>query len=227
MTTTAQRRVATALLVVAPLAGCSDGPGSSAPSETSTPSEGSSDDEVLDLMSATLDGWHQLGAGGFTVEEVGGEVLYRTEGGLGLLWHERVVTDFRLDLEVRVGTDRANSGIFLRVPSPPTSPGYISGSPEVQIDTGGEGTSATGAVYSVTPPLVDVDLDAGTWHRLQVEVRGDHLTVTIDDTVVQDTSLAPGGVVSHLAPSGHVGLQNHSDQDVVEFRRVQLRPLGD
>jgi hypothetical protein len=171
-----------------------------------------------------LSGWQHTGAGGFDVTVEEGSAVYTSRGGLGLLWYERPVDDFELSLDIQVSEARSNSGIFVRVPDP-TTEAYFTNSFEVQIDTGGVGTAATGAIYDVQAPLTTFDLRPHVWHAMQIRAVGPRVSVWIDDVLVNDFRSRPGGQVTSYAPAGFLGLQNHSDADVVRFRDIRLFPL--
>lgn len=173
------------------------------------------------ISTPDMEGWHHSGEGGFDVTVEGGRAVYASSGGLGLLWYEEPLGDFELSLELKVAEARTNSGVFLRVPDP-SDPAYISRSFEVQIDTGGEGTAATGAIFDVQAPIVAAPLAPGVWHRMDIRALGPRILVWVDDVLVNDFRAHTGGKVSSYELTGFVGLQNHSEADVVRFRNVRL-----
>lgn len=170
-----------------------------------------------------LEGWQHSGAGSFDVTVENGLAVYTSRGGLGLLWYETQLGDFEVTLDFQVAETRTNSGVFLRVPDP-MDEAYVSRSFEVQIDTGGEGTAATGAIFDVQPPIVTQPLQPGVWHGMRIRAVGSRILVWIDDVLVNDFRARTGGKVVSYAPEGFLGLQNHSDADVVRFRDVRLHP---
>ena len=188
------------------------------------PATGSAENSRL-ISTADFSGWDHSGAGHFEASTHGGKVVYATRGGIGLLWFEEVQDDFRLSFRFKVSPEGGNSGVFLRVPHP-DGDRYIYESFEVQIDPRGAGTSATGAIYDVQPPLVLVVPEPGTWYRMVVTAKGERIKVFIDDILVNDFQARPGGKVESYELQGHIGLQNHSDSDVVRFRGIRLRHLS-
>lgn len=178
--------------------------------------------EAENLVTPDMAGWRHTGGGSFVVEQVDGETVYRTEGGMGLLWLDRVLIDFTLRLEVQVPPERANSGVFIRIPEPPVDDSYVSRAFEVQIDTGGEDAAATGAVYGIQPPFVPVELEPGAWHTVTIRAAGPQIDVMIDGVTVNTFQARRDGPVTDFAASGYIGLQNHSDADTVRFRRIEL-----
>ncbi|MGH2712226.1 MAG: 3-keto-disaccharide hydrolase [Actinomycetota bacterium] len=176
------------------------------------------------ISTPDMDGWQHTGEGGFDVTVEDGRAVYTSRGGLGLLWYEEPLDDFELALRLQVAEARTNSGVFLRVPDP-SDPAYISRSFEVQIDTGGEGTAATGAIFDVQSPIAAAPLAPGVWHRMDIRAVGPRVQVWIDGVVVNDFLAHTGGEVSSYELEGFVGLQNHSAADVVRFRDVRLRSV--
>src|SRR5581483_2955287 len=103
-----------------------------------------------------LDGWKHVGPGGMTVENG----VIRTHGGMGLLyWTGGRVGDCVIRVVYRMRDENDNSGVFIRIPSPPTEPWMpVNKGYEVQIDNhperGGEDEyHVTGTLYSLTKPL--------------------------------------------------------------------------
>jgi hypothetical protein len=179
-----------------------------------------------------LEGWKHQGKGGFTLDEKAG--VLKTHGGMGLLYYSaKPFGDFTLELDFRCA-DSANSGIFLRVPAEPTSDDYIYHSFEIQIDGAAkEGIHRTGAVYDAEAPkaLAAKDPDekpedrAKKWNHFAITFRGSRITVALNDEQVVDWDAVPRGKVKDFAARGFIGLQNHDDKSVVEFRNLVVREL--
>ena len=166
-------------------------------------------------------GWTHWGSGHFDSRRVDGRTIYVTRGGMGLLWFEEDLSDFTVTFGFRVGRAGGNSGIFLRVPDP-VGDDHVHRSFEVQIDPDGTGTSATGAIYDLQPPLVLVVPEPGTWYRMRIVVAGERTRVYIDGVLVNDFTARTGGTVKSYELHGYLGLQNHSDADVVRYRSIRL-----
>ena len=63
----------------------------------------------------TKAGWNHYGPGHFELDEQAG--VLTAHGGMGLFWYSvREYGDFTLELDFMTDVERANSGIFLRVP---------------------------------------------------------------------------------------------------------------
>lgn len=172
-----------------------------------------------------LDGWRHQGPGGFTLDSTAG--VLKSYGGMGLLWYAaKEYGDFTVELDFRCADSATNSGVFLRVPGEPTSDEYIYHSFEIQIsDAGGEGIERTGAVYDAEAPSDSASKAPGEWNHFAITFRGDHITVVLNDEKVIDWDAEPRGKVRDFAPRGYLGLQNHDDRSVVEFRNILVREL--
>ena len=176
------------------------------------------------ISTPDFEGWQHAGAGHFDASTRSGQVIYTTRGGMGLLWYEEELDDFEVTFRFKVGRAGGNSGVFLRVPDG-NDPRYVNESFEVQIDPGGVGTSATGAIYDVQPPLVPVVPVPGRWYHMVIRAEDTNIRVYIDDMLVNYFEARRGGKVTSYELEGHLGLQNHSDADVVRFRGIRLRDL--
>jgi hypothetical protein len=177
-----------------------------------------------------LTGWEHVGPGGFAVEDG----LLKTQGGMGLLFYTGEKFG---DVAIRVvyrNPAGANSGVFIRIPEKPTEPwmpvdrGY-----EVQIDDHGDEYHVTGVLYSLTRAAA-TPARPDEWNTMEITLDRDRTIVAINGA--QITDYREGQPVPpkkeewepERGPrplSGYIGLQNHSDEDIVYFREVSVRPL--
>lgn len=173
----------------------------------------------MDLFDGTrLDGWEHLGDGG--VEVVDG--VLRTRGGMGLLWYRaRQFADFELEVGWRVRHGADNGGVFVRFPDPrgdvwnPVDEGY-----EVQIlDDPAAGDRATAAIYRLAAPTAHASRPPGQWNRFVIRAVGQRYTVTLNGTLVTTYD-------GDRALRGHIGLQNHDEASLVEYRAVRVTELA-
>jgi hypothetical protein len=133
-----------------------------------------------------------------------------------------------------------NSGVFIRIPIAPTEPwmpvnyGY-----EVQIDNKPETSNedeyhVSGTLYSLTKPLAKAGKPGPEWNTMEITLDGPRTIVTLNDVKVTDYT--EGEPVPEkkfdFEPQrgprpnyGYIGLQNHSDNDIVFFKEVAVRPL--
>lgn len=196
-----------------------DEDGGDAPSPVSGPSTTTPLLPAEDLSTADMSGWRHRGRGGFRVTGPATDPVYVGRGGPGILFVAERLTDFRLDLEFRAPKGSSDSGVFLRL-SEPVAPSAAREGVEVQIKPDGTGVTATGAIFSLEPPIVATFPQPGVWHHLRIEVVGDRVSVAIDDVAVNQF---PTRTNSSFPPSGYMGLENHSVDDPVAFKAIRLR----
>ncbi|MGD0694271.1 MAG: DUF1080 domain-containing protein [Terriglobia bacterium] len=185
-----------------------------------------------------LTGWKHVGPGKDTVEDG----LIKTSGGMGLLyWTGGKIGDSVIRVVYKMRDKNDNSGVFIRIPIEPREAwmpvhyGY-----EVQIDdnpeAGGEDDAhATGCLYSINKALARPGKGSGQWNTMEITIDGPHTVVTLNGEKVTD--YREGDPVPpkkfDFEPErgprpneGYIGLQNHSDNDIVFFKSVTVKKLG-
>lgn len=198
--------------------------GCTSPDPLDQPCPPSQDDDraLFDGTPESLDRWRMAGPGNFELQE---DCSLRTVGGMGLLWFPEELENYRLTLDWKVAGDD-NSGVFIGFPEPGDDPwvavheGY-----EVQIDATDAPDRTTGAIYlhqgadraAVTQALEP----PGEWNTYEITVEGRTVTVVLNGTLVNsfDSDRSDGDL------SGHVGLQNHGEDDDVYFRDIRVAEL--
>jgi hypothetical protein len=184
-----------------------------------------------------LDDWKHVGPGGMTVENG----IIRTHGGMGLLyWTGGRVGDCVIRVVYRMRDENDNSGVFIRIPSAPTEPWMpVNKGYEVQIDNhperGGEDEyHVTGTLYSLTKPLAKPGKPGPEWNTMDITLDGPHTIVEVNGQKVTDYTEGEPVPPKKLdyepnrgrrPDTGYFGLQNHSDNDIVFFKEVAIRPL--
>lgn len=184
-----------------------------------------------------LAGWKHVGPGFMSVEDG----MIRGHGGMGLLyWAEEKFQDCTILVVYKMRDENSNSGVFIRIPIEPfeewmpVNYGY-----EVQIDNKPELSDEddyhyTGTIYSLTYPLAKPGLPGPQWNTMEITLDGDRTIVYVNDKKVTDYK--EGDPVPerkfdfepYHGPrpvSGYIGLQNHSENDVVFFKEVAVKPL--
>jgi hypothetical protein len=174
-----------------------------------------------------MHGWRQAGRGGFRIDDG----MLVTMGGIGLFWYSvREFQDFELKLDWRVTKKSDNSGIFVRFPVPTDSndpdsdvrvaieQGY-----EIQIDDegapDGDMIHKTGAIYGVQRPAKIASTEPGEWNTFRIRVEGQIYNVNLNGEPVIINFKGNRSI------RGHIGLQNHSQEDTVFFRNIVATPL--
>jgi hypothetical protein len=193
-----------------------------------------------------LDGWAHVGKGRVYVEDG----LMKTEGGMGLLWYTREpFGDCVITVVYRTTTLDDNSGVFIRIPEPPTDPWQaVHTGHEIQIlenfpahytrsehqQAHGEKWHTTGAIYSLSPALAAAQFPPGEWNTLEIELRGARTIVRLNGVLVNDyTDGQPVPPRQHdyepirgpRPNAGYIGIQNHHPPQTVHFREISVRPL--
>jgi len=184
-----------------------------------------------------LTGWRHVGPGSMTVEDG----LIRTHGGMGLLyWTGGKLSNSRIRVVFKMRDHNDNSGVFIRIPIEPREEwmpvhyGY-----EVQIDNEPEKSNEddyhiTGTLYSLTKPLAKSGKPGPEWNTMVITLDGPRTIVELNDVKVTD--FTEGQPVParkfDFEPQhgtrpneGYIGLQNHSENDVVFFKEVSVQPL--
>src|SRR5229473_7833137 len=184
-----------------------------------------------------LEGWQHVGKGSMSV--AGG--LIETHGGMGLLyWKGGKIGNCVLRVVYKMRDHNDNSGVYVRIPVEPRESwmpvhyGY-----EVQIDNQPEKSNeddyhVTGTLYSLTKPLAKPGKPGPEWNTMEITLDGPHTTVVLNGVKV--TEFTEGDPVpakkfpfeperGPRPQEGYVGLQNHSESDVVFFKEVALKML--
>jgi hypothetical protein len=184
-----------------------------------------------------LDGWKHVGKGYMSVDNG----IIQTHGGMGLLyWTREKLGDCVLRVVYKMRDENDNSGVFIRIPSPPTEPWMpVNKGYEVQIDNhperGGEDEyHVTGTLYSLTKPLAFPGKPGPEWNTMDITLDGPRTIVTVNGVKVTDYTEGQPVPPKKLSfepdrgrrpDFGYIGLQNHSDHDIVFFKEVAVKPL--
>ena len=181
-----------------------------------------------------LAGWQWVGSGGpgFTVRDH----LLETTTGKGILWYTgQKFGNAAIRVVYKMSNDKGNSGVFIRIPSAPTSESYaINKGIEVQIDNRDDDWHCTGVLYSMTQALSRPYKPAGEWNTMEILLDGLRTVVRVNGSLVTSydgVSAVPAKVKSYepdrgLRPeSGYIALQHHDNNAVFSFKEVSVRML--
>jgi hypothetical protein len=179
-----------------------------------------------------LVGWNHVGPGEFVVEDG----LLRSKGGMGLLyWVGGKLGDCILRVVYKMQDPSDNSGVFIRIPIEPREawmPVYYGY--EVQIDNAQDDYHVTGVLFSLTKALAKPGKPGPEWNTMEIMLDGPHTRVVVNGEKVTDYTegdpLPPRRSDSEpqrgpRPNDGYIGLQNHSDNDVVFFKEVAVKML--
>ncbi|ALG11562.1 3-keto-disaccharide hydrolase [Kibdelosporangium phytohabitans] len=173
----------------------------------------------LRLYSGSTVGWSQAGPGGFANRNG----VLTSSGGMGLFWYSaREFRAYALKLDWKVSGD-SNSGVFIGFPASSDPMSAVNKGYEVQIDASDEPARTTGAIYGFqsadTAARDKAVRPIGEWNTFELVVSGERVRVLLNGVQVNDfTNTDP----ARSLVSGHIGLQNHGDGDVVSFRDIRL-----
>ena len=178
-----------------------------------------------------LEGWEHVGRGRLVLQDG----LLKTEGGMGLLLYtpEKIGnTVLRVVYKTEKKSD--NAGVFIRIPDRPAEPWMpVNRGYEVQIDDSADDFHVTGVLYSFTKALARPG-KPGEWNTLEITLDGPRTIVLLNGVKVTDyTEGQPVPPKQQRwepdrgprPESGYIGLQNHSEQDVVYFKEIAVKPL--
>jgi hypothetical protein len=185
-----------------------------------------------------LTGWKQAGPGSHYVEDG----YIKSKGGMGLLyWTGEKFGNCVIRVVFRMRDENSNSGVFIRIPEVPTEDNMmpVNTGYEVQIDNKPELSNEddyhyTGMLYSLTKPLAKPGKPGPEWNTMEITLDGLRTIVYVNGVKVCDYK--EGDPVPpkkfDFEPNrgprpekGYIGIQNHSDADVVFFKEVAVRPL--
>lgn len=168
----------------------------------------------------TLDGWHAVGDGQWTVE--GGAFVGRAsdEKLYGLLVSDRTFRDFTVRLKFRCLS--GDSGFYIRTLIKPPDKAH-----GLQIQVGPPGTG-TGGIYEsygrgwIVKPKADEErafLKADRWNEMTVSAAGGHVVVHVNGVKTAEIEDDPS------RPEGHLALQMHAGCVMeVRFKDIEMRP---
>jgi hypothetical protein len=177
-----------------------------------------------------LSGWKMVGPGRFVVENG----MLKTEGGMGLLFYENEkIGNTTLRVVFKTASNPANSGVFIRLPEPPTDPWYgVHNGFEVQIEERGDDWHSTGAIYSLSKVTRRNQKPQGEWNTMDIVLQGPVTIIKLNGEEVNrfDPSLPVPPRKAWYEPVrgprpdyGYIGLQNHDKQTTVYFREVSVK----
>lgn len=179
-----------------------------------------------------LTGWKMTGPGEFVIEDG----MMKTTGGMGLLYYTKEkFGNCVLRVVFKTASERANSGVVIRLPEPPPDPWYgVHNGYEVQIDAAGDDWHSTGAIYSLSKVTSRQQKPNGEFNTMDIEIRGQLTRISLNGVVVNEFKgdqpvperkqwFEP--IRGPRPDSGYIGLQNHDRNSTVYFKEVSVRAL--
>ncbi|WP_222720941.1 DUF1080 domain-containing protein [Actinomadura sp. HBU206391] len=159
----------------------------------------------------------------------------RTDGGFS---NSGILTRFP---DPRIPLEQRPPGGCGTIGAARTSPAWVAiyCGQEIQIYDGPTGEpQKTGSVYNFQPLGLEQAkvTPAGVWNDYEVRVQGQHYTIIRNGEVLTEFGNTPGKNSSRAGDpptdlrqfaSGFIGLQNHGNSDLIEFRDVRVRDLAE
>ena len=183
-----------------------------------------------------MDGWKFVpraeGEKGFSVSDG----LIQTGGAKGMLLYQgEKIGNATIRVVYRMSNEKGNSGVFIRIPSVPTSETFaIHKGIEVQIDDRDDEWHCTGTLYSMTKALARPSKPAPEWNTMEITIDGLRTIVHVNGVLVTDYD-GTGPVPERKKESepergprpepGYIALQNHDPSADVSFKEVSVTPL--
>ncbi len=146
--------------------------------------------------------------------------------------------DFILAFEIKLG-ELGNSGIALRSPmrGDPAFDGMEMQVADYRYNTSAKDSELTGGIYRAVAPSKQIYRPT-EWNAFRIELKGDHLKVTLNGEVIHDIDLSkqeqpvkrhdgtPAPPVKDRPRRGHIGFQFLSRDGVpVQIRGARLKEL--
>lgn len=106
---------------------------------------------------------------------------------------------------------------------------YLRGSPQVQIWDIADHPEGSGGLYNnqqhPSKPLTPADRPAGQWNTFRIIMRGEHVTVYLNDVLVVDNVVLENYWERDkpIYPTGQIELQNHGN--TLYFKNIFIREL--
>ena len=161
-----------------------------------------------------LVGWKKQGE--FLANAENGVLTISGEGKGGWLLYEEEFEDFLFETEFLV-EPTSKSGVAFRYMDEqngdPSSVGY-----KVNIDHNLDQQNPTGSIFNVSRAKWLKSTKANDWNKLNIEAKGDHLKVFINDTLVTETH-------NRRSDEGMIGIQAYGKSHKAQFRNMRLKEL--
>ncbi len=168
---------------------------------------------------STLDGWHPVGDGEWTVEDGAFVGRANNEKLYGLLVSDKTFKDSTVRFKFKCQT--GDSGFYIRTIIKPPEKAH-----GLQIQVGPPG-SGTGGIYEsygrgwIDKPEVEDEkafMKADDWNEMTIAAHGGHVVVHVNGTKSAEIEDDPG------RPEGHFALQMHAGCVMeVRFKDIEIR----
>lgn len=170
------------------------------------------------------------------IVEDGTMAVYPKRGGNGNIYTKDEYSDFVYRFEFKL-TPGANNGVGIRAPL--TGDGAYEGMEIQVLDNEAEiykdlkPYQYHGSVYGIIPAKRGYLKPVGEWNTEEIYVKGNHIRVTLNGTVILDGDIAEAsknGTADHRdhpglkRKTGHIGFLGHGD--ILWFRNIRVKDLS-
>jgi hypothetical protein len=172
---------------------------------------------LYDGRSPQTQSWRTLGS--VTVTE---DRCQLSVTGTGVRWYggEHTTPSYTLRLDWKARSAQADSGVLVGFPMPDNDPAVPeTRGVEVQIKPGEAG--ATGALVGLRDP--DVTTAArplGQWNSYEIAVDGRHVSVRLNDVLVNEVTLTD---LNRMVSAAYIGLAAGTAEAPVEYRNIRIK----
>ncbi|ERM84905.1 hypothetical protein P872_22860 [Rhodonellum psychrophilum GCM71 = DSM 17998] len=177
----------------------------------------------------SLDGWKiSENPASFSIEEG----VLKVDGKRAHLFYDGPIGnhdfknfEFKAEVKTKPG---ANSGIFIHTQF--QEEGWPSVGYEIQVNQTHSDWRKTGSLYSVND-VKEVFVKDNEWYTQHIIVKGDKITVKINDKVVmeyvesEDKERDPAKIGTQKLSSGTIALQAHDPKSVIYYKNIQVKLL--
>ncbi|MDE3166069.1 MAG: DUF1080 domain-containing protein [Acidobacteriota bacterium] len=149
-----------------------------------------------------------------------------------ILYTREKIGNATIRVVYKVDSERANSGIFTRIPEMPKSEDdAINKGIEVQIDQGDDDWHCTGVLYSMTKAKARPSKPIGEWNTLEITLRGLRTIVKLNGVLITDydgvTPVPPKAKPYEpdrgpRPETGYIAVQHHGGKGIVTYREITL-----
>jgi hypothetical protein len=142
--------------------------------------------------------------------------------------HQHTFKDFELKVDI-LTLPKANGGVYIQTEYQET--GWPSKGFEVQVNNTYPGDPRlTGSLYQVADNAAEVAKDH-EWFTEDILVKGNSITVKVNDKVVAQWSQPPGWEGTKDFPgrrigAGTIALQAHDPGSTVYYKNIRIKPLN-
>jgi hypothetical protein len=221
-----------AAIILAASTGFAASPKSEKSAKTDPQSARDADGWISLFNGKNLDGWKLSKDNPDTFKVVDGQIV--AKGKVCHLYYAGKVNDanfknFQWKCEVMTKPN-SNSGMYFHTKY--QDAGFPTTGIECQVNNSHRDPRRTGSLYQLKDVMNDSPAKDNEWFTQEVIVKGPHITVKVNDKVVNEFDWPENfkreaGFKDNLLGSGTFALQGHDPGSEVHYRKIMVKPLPD